>query len=135
MIIFLTQRSFPLFKIEITLLTYIAATTFVISIVVILMGVIAFRRAKTTVDPTQPQKSSSLVISNIYKVTRNPMYLGFLGLLTAEVIFFQHYLSLPYLALFVAYMNRFQIKPEEQMLAELFGDEYHSYCQSVRRWL
>jgi protein-S-isoprenylcysteine O-methyltransferase Ste14 len=43
-----------------------------------LSGVVSFRRARTTVNPMRPDSTSSLVVSGIYKYTRNPMYLGFL---------------------------------------------------------
>src|SRR5688500_6218860 len=52
----------------------IAAAGFVVSI----SGVLSFRRAKTTVNPLQPPNASSLVTSGIYRMTRNPMYLGLL---------------------------------------------------------
>src|SRR5262245_48775867 len=44
-------------------------------------GKIAFRRAKTTINPLRPANASSLVTSGIYRFTRNPMYLGLLLLL------------------------------------------------------
>src|SRR5688500_14535918 len=47
------------------------------------LGSIGFRRAKTTLNPTKPGASSSLVKRGIYRHTRNPMYLGFLVMLTA----------------------------------------------------
>ncbi|MGH9631658.1 MAG: methyltransferase family protein, partial [Bryobacteraceae bacterium] len=48
-----------------------------IGAVTCLSGVVSFRRAKTTVNPMKPNSTSSLVVSGIYKYTRNPMYLGF----------------------------------------------------------
>src|SRR5688500_13869524 len=42
----------------------------------ILAGVLAFRRAQTTVDPTKPGNASTVVTGGIYRFTRNPMYLG-----------------------------------------------------------
>src|SRR4051812_38668267 len=42
------------------------------------LGVVAFRRAKTTVNPMTPETASTLVIVGVYRWTRNPMYLGFL---------------------------------------------------------
>jgi protein-S-isoprenylcysteine O-methyltransferase Ste14 len=38
-------------------------------------------------------------------------------------------------AFWVFYMGRFQIKPEERILAGLFGEEYARYLSTVRRWL
>ena len=48
-------------------------------------GVVSFRRARTTVNPMKPDATSALVTSGIYRVTRNPMYLGFLFFLLAEI--------------------------------------------------
>src|SRR5207247_8309582 len=41
-------------------------------------GMLAFRRARTTVSPVKPSLTSSLVIRGVYRYTRNPMYVGFL---------------------------------------------------------
>jgi protein-S-isoprenylcysteine O-methyltransferase Ste14 len=35
----------------------------------------------------------------------------------------------------VLYVTRFQIEPEERILAGLFGEEYSAYRNRVRRWL
>ncbi len=48
-----------------------------------LAGVIEFRRARTTVNPHKPDRSSALVSSGIYRYTRNPMYLGMAVVLLA----------------------------------------------------
>ncbi|MCW8871031.1 MAG: isoprenylcysteine carboxylmethyltransferase family protein [Xanthomonadales bacterium] len=37
--------------------------------------------------------------------------------------------------LFVPYMNRFQIRPEERALEQVFGEAFVEYCKRVRRWL
>ena len=100
-----------------------------------LSGVLAFRRAKTTVNPLKPESSSSLVIAGVYKLTRNPMYVGMLFLLLALAAFLWSVWSLLGPLGFVAYMGRFQIAPEERVLAGLFGTEYAEYKARVRRWL
>jgi protein-S-isoprenylcysteine O-methyltransferase Ste14 len=99
------------------------------------MGVAEFRRAKTTVNPTKPESSSSLVTSGIYRCTRNPMYLGFLLLLTGWAAATANILAFVVLPAFVAYMSRIQIKPEEGALTAIFGEEFKSYCSRVRRWI
>jgi len=100
-----------------------------------LLGVLTFLRSKTTVNPLHPDKTSALVTTSVYRLTRNPMYLGLLLLLAAWGI---HLSALwPFLGpvLFVLYINRFQIAPEERMLRRLFGDGYAAYAARVRRWL
>ena len=98
-------------------------------------GVATFARAKTTVNPTTPERSSSLVSWGIYRVTRNPMYLVLLLELTAWAIFLSN--PLPFLLLpgYMLYINRFQIAPEERALTSLFGREFADYQSRVRRWI
>ena len=78
------------------------------------LGIVEFKRAKTTVNPVKPQSASSLVRTGIYRRTRNPMYLGFLLILVGWAIAMANLVALVVLPGFVIYMNRFQIKPEER---------------------
>jgi protein-S-isoprenylcysteine O-methyltransferase Ste14 len=63
------------------------------------------------------------------------MYLGFLLLLMAWAAALSNVLALVSLLAFVLYMNRFQIAPEERMLASRFEQDYAEYRARVRRWL
>jgi protein-S-isoprenylcysteine O-methyltransferase Ste14 len=99
------------------------------------LGVLEFRRAKTTVNPTKPRSSSSLVASGIYRHTRNPMYLGFLLILFGWAVWLGHVLPFAFLPAFIAYMNFFQIRSEERALGSIFGDDFRTYCSQVRRWI
>lgn len=107
----------------------------VLGIVCIVMGVIQFSLKKTTVNPHKPEDSTSLVSSGIYSISRNPMYLGMLILLVFYGLFLGNGLVFLILPIFVWYMNSFQIKPEEEMMNQLFGDEYKDYQKKVRRWI
>ena len=98
-------------------------------------GVLSFRRARTTLNPTKPDEASSLVRTGVYRVTRNPMYLGLLFVLVAWAVFLSSAWAVLGVAGFVLYMSRFQIAPEERALSHRFGSEYASYKVSVRRWL
>jgi len=100
-----------------------------------LAGVVAFRRARTTVNPMKPETASALVCSGIYKTTRNPMYVGLLIVLIAWAIFLSSVWTLLGPLALVLYLNRFQIAPEERVLLALFGTEYSAYKSRVRRWL
>ena len=97
-------------------------------------GILAFRRAKTTVNPMRPEKSAALVCAGVYSITRNPMYVGMVFILLAWAA----YLASPWALFgplaFAAYITRFQIKPEERALAARFGDEFAVYQSQVRRW-
>ena len=98
-------------------------------------GVVSFRLAKTTVNPLKPETASSLVVTGIYRVTRNPMYLGALIVLIGWAVFLSNALALILAGTFVLYLNRFQIIPEEKALTARFGSEFSDYCAKVRRWI
>jgi protein-S-isoprenylcysteine O-methyltransferase Ste14 len=99
-----------------------------------LAGIISFRRAGTTVNPMKPETTSSFVCSGIYRVTRNPVYLGLLFVLVAWAVFLPAAWALLGPPAFVLYMNRFQIVPEERVLSSMFGTSYAAYKSTVRRW-
>jgi protein-S-isoprenylcysteine O-methyltransferase Ste14 len=112
-----------------------AQLVFGLAVVLIVAGIISFRMAKTTVDPTHPEKATTIVNTGVYKFTRNPMYLGFLLGLLAFVLNLANPITLIFLPMFLLYMNQFQIKPEERALTALFGESYLQYCKTVRRWI
>jgi protein-S-isoprenylcysteine O-methyltransferase Ste14 len=99
------------------------------------LGVVSFGRARTTVNPMKPESSSSLVVSRVYKLTRNPMYLGLLLVLVGWGVHLSNFAAFLLLPAFILYMNRFQIAPEERALAALFGQEFAAYKSRTRRWL
>lgn len=100
-----------------------------------LAGIVSFRRARTTVNPLKPESASALVVSGIYRYSRNPMYLGLALLLLGWALYLSNAAAFVLLPAFVLYMNRFQIRPEERMLLALFGRDYAAYRSAVRRWL
>ena len=81
---------------------------------------ISFRRAGTTILPGR--EGSALVTGGIYRLTRNPGYLGMT-------------LTVSGVALAVLVVDRGVIVKEEAYLRERFGDEYAAYCAQTRRWL
>ncbi|MFO1494987.1 MAG: isoprenylcysteine carboxylmethyltransferase family protein [Lysobacterales bacterium] len=102
---------------------------------VALSGVLAFRRAQTTVDPTRPERAGRIVSSGIYRWTRNPMYLGMTLVLLAWALWLGAPAAAGLLPVFVLWISRWQIVPEERALAARFGSEYRAYCARVRRWI
>lgn len=100
-----------------------------------LVSIVAFRKARTTVTPLAPEKASSLVTGGLYRFTRNPMYLGMLLILMGIAVLLGSPINVAILGVFIAYITAFQIKPEETLLEQNFGEVYRQYKQSVRRWL
>jgi protein-S-isoprenylcysteine O-methyltransferase Ste14 len=107
----------------------------VAGVAIVLSGVISFRRAQTTVNPLKPGTSTALVSTGIYRITRNPMYLGMLAVLLAWAAYLSSVWALLGPVAFALYINRFQIVPEERALRSLFGTAFVEYTHKVRRWL
>ena len=105
-----------------------------LGVAITLAGLVAFRKHKTTVNPLAPAEATSLVCTGVYKVTRNPMYLGFLIGLAGWCVYLGNFVAALMLPAFVAYMNRFQIRPEERALREKFGPRFTEYAATVSRW-
>jgi protein-S-isoprenylcysteine O-methyltransferase Ste14 len=131
----LTSRVVPALAFVIPVQNFIAIALALAGTVVAILGVTSFVRAGTTVNPLSPDAASSLVTSGVYTVSRNPMYLGFLLLLLGWGIYLSNVAAFVIVALFVAYVNRFQIAPEERALQARFGANFAVYCNQVRRWL
>lgn len=98
-------------------------------------AVATFVTHRTTVDPLDPSRASTLVVSGPFAVSRNPMYVALIGALGAHALWRGTVpAAAPALAAWVA-LDRMQIRPEEEALTALFGDEYVRYCERVPRWL
>lgn len=100
-----------------------------------LPALLAFRRAKTTVNPVKIDRVTHLVVDGPFRFTRNPMYLGMLFLLLAWAAYLNAPLALFGPLAFVLYITRFQIIPEERVMATKFGATYEVYRKRVRRWI
>ena len=98
-------------------------------------AILAFRRARTTINPVQVDAASTLVTSGVFGMSRNPMYVSMALLLCAWTAFLAAPLAVLGPIGFVAFIDRFQIRPEERALLAKFGQSYQDYRQRVRRWL
>jgi protein-S-isoprenylcysteine O-methyltransferase Ste14 len=134
-LMYCTSQIFPAFNWENSYKMAGLLCATLLGCIIALTGVIEFRRQQTTVNPHKPQNASQLVTTGIYRVSRNPMYLGLLLCLIGWSFCLANLLTLPWLAVFCLYINHYQIKPEEAMLNKLFGSAYSSYKKQVRRWL
>ena len=94
-----------------------------------------FLKARTTIEPMKPFETCVIVDAGVYRLSRNPMYLGITLLLVAWAILLGNPVGLALVAAFPAYITRFQIRPEERALSERFGERYEAYRRRVRRWV
>jgi protein-S-isoprenylcysteine O-methyltransferase Ste14 len=98
-------------------------------------ALIQFFRAHTSFNPIHPEKSKQLVTTGLYRLSRNPMYLGLLCWLIGWGILLGSLSCFLMLPMFIWLITTQQIIPEEAILAEKFAEQYQTYQQSVRRWL
>ena len=131
----ITARIVPALNFEFSGRAELAATFGLLGVACSVLGVASFRLARTTVNPMTPDATTALVVSGIYRVTRNPMYLGFLLLLLAEMVWLANPVAFLVVPAFVLYLNRFQIGPEEIALRSRFAAEFQAYTHRVRRWI
>ncbi len=96
-------------------------------------ALIAFRRARTTLDPHGP--ADRLVTFGIYRFTRNPIYLGFVFMLVGIPLNAGTYWGILLTPILVLLFDRLVIEREEGFLVHTFGEEYKDYRAKVRRWL
>jgi protein-S-isoprenylcysteine O-methyltransferase Ste14 len=134
-LMWLVSRSTPGIDLPATLRVVCLVLFATAGAVIGLSAVVSFKKAQTTVNPLTLEACSSLVDSGMFRFTRNPMYLALLLGLAGWALFLGNVYSLALTALFVTYMNRFQIQPEEQALEAVFGEAFIDYQRRVRRWL
>ena len=113
----------------------VAVIIWCLGITISLAGVLEFRRARTTVNPLNPQAATAMVTSGIYRYSRNPMYVGLLFVLIGWALWLSNVIAFLLPPFFVLYINRFQIEPEERALSAKFGEAFRKYRRLVRRWL
>lgn len=113
----------------------LALVFLIIAIIMIVLSINKFKKNRTTISPLRPNKTSSLITSGIYNYTRNPMYLGLLLILISTALFIKNFISFLIIPLFVIFINKNQILPEEQILENIFGEEYRNYTKKVKRWI
>lgn len=106
-----------------------------IGAIFLLIAVGAFARARTTVNPLQPDRAETLVTTGLYRISRNPMYLAMALILFGGAVLLGNLVSFIAPVIFIWVMTIIQIKPEERALEALFGESFRAYCQRTRRWI
>ena len=82
-----------------------------------------------------PQRSTAVVRTGLYRLSRNPMYLGMALALLGLAAWSSSLTGYALVAAFCGYLTRFQIVPEERALLQRFGPEFADYMSQVRRWI
>ncbi len=135
LLMYLLARFMPFGDFDFFWRSYLMYALLGIALALGVVALVQFFRTKTTIDPTKPSKASKLVSDGIYRFSRNPMYLGLLIMLLVFGLWLGNAFNILVVAGFVAYMNKFQIIPEEDILTEMFGEQYLQFRTRVRRWL
>ena len=104
-------------------------------VLVMVLALRGFRKERTSVNPLDLTRTSAVVTTGIYRVSRNPMYLAMLLGLLALGFLLSNPFSMGIAVLFAPAITRLQIIPEERALSRRFGASYVAYCQTVRRWI
>ena len=131
--IYLSRKIFP--EIEIQYASFFGMFLLLLGFFILISAVKLFRNDKTTVNPLSPEQATKLVTSGIFKLSRNPMYLGMAVILASVAVFFNIIGGIIFMALFCLYITKFQIIPEEKAMKELFAQDFERYMQATRRWI
>ncbi|MGB7318375.1 MAG: methyltransferase [Planktotalea sp.] len=102
-------------------------------VVLMLLAVYEMRRMRTTFIPRR--EADALVVSGIFKRSRNPIYVGDALVLLGLILRWDAVLALPLVPIFVWWIEKHFIIGEENALRRKFRAGFALYCQDVRRWV
>ncbi|WP_290539164.1 MULTISPECIES: isoprenylcysteine carboxylmethyltransferase family protein [Alcanivorax] len=105
----------------------------VIGTALVLAAAIQLRLARTTLVPHRP--ASKLLTQGVFRLSRNPIYLGFTALYLAMALNQHSPGMLIMLVPVVWVIQQHVIAAEETFHAQQFGEQWQAYRQRVRRWL
>ncbi|PIE13350.1 MAG: S-isoprenylcysteine methyltransferase [Rhodobacterales bacterium] len=101
--------------------------------VLLALAIYEFQRMKTTLIPHR--EADRLVQSGVFTRSRNPIYLGDAMILAGFILYWDAVLSLPLIPVFVWWIEKHFIIPEEDRLRRKFRADFARYCQKTRRWV
>jgi len=117
-----------------SVLQYMGVALFIAGLTILIVCIARFgMEGKGTLSPIDP--TTKLVVGGLYKLSRNPMYVGVMLILTGESLFVQNRVLWFYALAIFASFHVFIVAHEEPRLRKDFGQEYKDYCARVRRWL
>lgn len=133
LMIYFSRNVFPDIN---NIIFYILSLFFIILGPFILISAVrSFKAEQTTINPININNASSLVISGVFKYSRNPMYLGMVFILLALSFRFNLVGGILFTSIFIMYITKFQIIPEEAAMKSIFGEDFNKYKNKTRRWI
>jgi len=135
LIMWLLSRYFPVVQLIFSPWNKLGIALMLLAGLLDLSSLYLFFKKRTTPNPMKPEFTTGLVTNGLYKISRNPMYLGLLTILIGFAIYLGNLTSFLVLPAFYFVITEMQIKPEERMLEKKFSEEYLAYKNKVRRWL
>ncbi len=133
LMIYFSRNVFPDIN---NIIFYILSLFFIILGPFILISAVrSFKAEQTTINPININNASSLVISGVFKYSRNPMYLGMVFILLALSLRFNIVGGILFTFIFIMYITKFQIIPEEAAMKSIFGEDFNKYKNKTRRWI
>ncbi len=130
----LASRHWPLWTVVPAPYTRLGWAVMAVALIPAASAFAGFRRARTTLNPHKPERTSALVTTGVYAWTRNPMYLGLWLLLVGWAVRLGALSAFIVALLFIPLIGYVQIRAEERALARRFGEEYERYRRRVHRW-
>lgn len=113
----------------------VAVTAWVVGFAIAIVGLVQFGLARTTIHPLHPHEAKVLVVTGVYRLTRNPMYLGVAVSLAGLAAWRSTLVGYALVPVFCTVLTELQIKAEERALLEKFGETFSAYRSRVRRWI
>ena len=130
LMIYFSRNIFPDIN---NIIFYILSLFFIILGPFILISAVrSFKAEQTTINPININNASSLVISGVFKYSRNPMYLGMVFILLALSFRFNLVGGILFTSIFIMYITKFQIIPEEAAMKSIFGEDFNKYKNKTR---
>lgn len=134
-LMYLLQGFYPLALLNNGVASFVGIICILMGCGLIIFAARQMRHHQATLDPIHPQNSTVLLSSGLFAKSRNPIYLGMVIILLGAAIMFADITAFLGVLLFVRYITRYQIEPEEACLIETFPTDFPRYCEQVRRWL
>ena len=132
-LLYLSTYLIPAFRIDYQ--TILAVICLVAGFSPVGIAFFQFKKKDTTLDPRKPENSTELIVSGVFKYSRNPMYVGLTMVLVSASLLLGAWSGLVLIPVFILVINHLQILPEEEAMKKLFGEQYAEYCKNVRRWI